>query len=206
MESLGVGALLHDIGKILIPSHILNKPTQLSDEEFELVKAHTEYGFDILRRQDQFPSVVAHCAYQHHERIDGSGYPRQLKGNEIHQFGKIIGIADVFDAMTSNRVYRDAMLPHDAMEVLYGGAAIKFDKNMVEQFKKTIALYPNGITVSLSDGRKGIVIRQHPHLFHRPVIRIVEEDGQEVAPYDIDLSKVLNVMIHDTEQFNVTIK
>lgn len=206
MESLGVGALLHDIGKILIPSHILNKPTQLSDEEFELVKAHTEYGFDILRRQDQFPSVVAHCAYQHHERIDGSGYPRQLKGNEIHKFGKIIGIADVFDAMTSNRVYRDAMLPHDAMEVLYGGAAIKFDKNMVEQFKKTIALYPNGITVSLSDGRKGIVIRQHPHLFHRPVIRIVEEDGQEVAPYDIDLSKVLNVMIHDTEQFNVTIK
>src|SRR5690606_1819289 len=105
VEALGVGALLHDIGKIFIPPSILNKPSHLTDEEFEIVKAHTEYGYDLLRKQHQFPMVVAHCAYQHHERIDGSGYPRGLKNYEIHKFGKIIGVADVFDAMTSNRVY-----------------------------------------------------------------------------------------------------
>lgn len=206
VEALGVGALLHDIGKIFIPPSILNKPSHLTDEEFEIVKAHTEYGYDLLRKQHQFPMVVAHCAYQHHERIDGSGYPRGLKNYEIHKFGKIIGVADVFDAMTSNRVYREAMLPHDAMEVLYGGADIKFEKHMVEQFKQSIALYPNGLTVLLNDGRKGIVTRQHPHLFHRPVVRVIEEEGQKISPYDVDLAKILNVMIIDTGQLNLTMK
>jgi putative nucleotidyltransferase with HDIG domain len=196
LEILGLGAILHDVGKMKIPEQILLKPDRLSQEEYEEIKKHAEEGFQILRKIPSLSLVVAHCAYQHHERLDGSGYPRGIKDNEIHFFGKIIAVADVFDAVTSNRVYRQAMLPHEGLEILYSGSGTLFDQKIIEAFRQAVAVYPTGITVELNDGRKGIVSEQNEGLSDRPIIRILEEKGIEVShPYELDLKKELDIMI-----------
>ncbi|WP_077624936.1 HD-GYP domain-containing protein [Sediminibacillus massiliensis] len=195
LEELGLGAMLHDVGKMFIPQNILQKQSRLTEEEFEIIKGHTESGFEFLRNTPNVPLLAAHCAFQHHERIDGSGYPRGLKDKEIHPHARLLGIADVFDAVTSDRVYRDAMLPHEGLEILYAGAGTLFDKELVEAFRRTIAVYPNGLTVELSDGRTGVVARQNNNLCERPVIRVLEEHGVEIPPYELDLSKQLDVVV-----------
>lgn len=199
LELLGLGAILHDVGKMKVPEAILAKPGRLTEEEFEVIKNHAEDGFQMLRNIPALPLIVAHCAFQHHERLDGSGYPRRLEGDEIHKFGLILGVADVFDAVTSNRVYRPAMLPHEGLEILYSGSGTLFDSKVVDAFRRAVAIYPVGLTVLLSDGRKGVVEGQNPGLSERPVIRILEENDQSVAPYQVDLKVQLNVMIVSCE-------
>ncbi|MCA1055532.1 HD-GYP domain-containing protein [Rossellomorea aquimaris] len=196
LEELGIGAILHDVGKMLVSEEILMKPGKLTEEEFEEVQKHTEHGFDILRKLQSVSLMVAHCAYQHHERLDGSGYPRGLKGDDIHPFAKIIAVADVFDAMTSNRVYRKAMLPHEALEILFAGSGTLFDKNVVEAFRRSVAIYPNGMVVELNDGKKGIVTDQNKGLTERPVIRVLEDKGEMLtSPYELDMKHELDKVI-----------
>ncbi|GIO28642.1 HD-GYP domain-containing protein [Ornithinibacillus bavariensis] len=195
LAELGKGAILHDIGKVFIDPEILQKPDKLTDEEYEIMKSHTIFGYDVLRKNHNYSSVVAHCAYQHHERLDGTGYPRGLKGSDIHLFAQIIGVADVFDAVTSNRVYRKAMLPHEGVELLYSSAVEQFDIRVVEAFKSSVAVYPNGISVELSDNRQGVVMKQNKTICDRPIIRILKENDKDVEPYTVDLSKSLNVTI-----------
>lgn len=195
LESLGLGAILHDVGKVKIPEEILLKPSKLTDEEFDQVKRHTVEGFELLRNIPSVTLVTAHCAYQHHERLNGTGYPRGIKSSEIHPFGKIIAVADVFDAVTSNRVYRQAMLPHEGLEILYSGSGTLYDQKMIEVFRQAVAVYPIGITVVLNDGRNGVVCKQNMGLSDRPIVRILEEHGLPVTPYEIDLKTALDVMI-----------
>lgn len=195
LEQLGLGAILHDVGKMMVPEEVLAKPGRLTAEEFQIIKAHAEDGFQLLRNIPTVPLIVAHCAYQHHERLNGSGYPRGLKGDEIHLFGRILGVADVFDAVTSNRVYRPAMLPHEGLEILYSGSGTLFDPKVVDAFRRAVAIYPIGLTVHLSDGRTGVVAAQNPGLSERPVVRILEENGLRAAPYEIDLKINLSLMI-----------
>ncbi|KAB8131788.1 HD-GYP domain-containing protein [Gracilibacillus oryzae] len=199
LQVIGLGALLHDIGKIYIPTEILNKKGKLDDTEFKIMKAHTEYGFELLRKSHSLPLLAAHCAFQHHERMDGSGYPRGLSGDKLHPYAKVLGIADVFDAVTSNRVYRAAMLPHKGFEILSNGADRQFDAKMVELFKETISTYPNGITVHLNDGRKGVVTQQNVKFHERPVVRVLQENQHPVKPYDLDLSLNQNAVIIDAD-------
>ncbi len=200
LEEIGLGALLHDVGKMTIPRDILLKPGKLTNEEFTIMKEHAEAGFEILRNSANIPLVAAHCAYQHHERLNGSGYPRGIEESDIHVYGKILAIADVFDAVTSNRTYRSAKLPHEGLEVLYAGSATLFDQGMVEAFRRCIAVYPNGLSVKLSDERSGVVSRQNPHLCDRPVVRILEDSGGLVSDkYEVDLSVHLNIMITDCD-------
>jgi putative nucleotidyltransferase with HDIG domain len=195
LELLGLGAILHDVGKMKVPEEILSKPGRLTAEEFQVIKAHAEDGFQLLRNIPTVPLIVAHCAYQHHERLNGSGYPRGLKDDDIHLFGRILGVADVFDAVTSNRVYRPAMLPHEGLEILYSGSGNLFDPKVVDAFRKAVAIYPIGLTVVLSDGRKGVVAAQNPGLSERPIIRVLEENDQRVKPYEINLQSNLSIMI-----------
>lgn len=195
LEAIGLGALMHDIGKVAVPKEILLKPGKLTNDEFELIKTHASEGFEILRNTDSVPLLVAHCAFQHHERMDGSGYPRGIRESEIHDYAKIIAVADVFDAVTSNRVYRPAMLPHEGLELLYSGVERHFQTKVVKAFHKSVAIYPIGITVELNDGRKGVVVQQNASLSDRPIVRVLEENGQDIDPYEINLEKELSTVI-----------
>lgn len=189
IEEIGLGAMLHDLGKVYIPKEILNKPGKLTGEEFDVVKKHCELGFEILRKIDGLPLSVAHCAFQHHERMDGLGYPRGLTENEIHRFAKLLSVADVFEAVTSSRVYRAAMLPHKGLELLYAGSGTQFESRQVQLFKECIAVYPPGLPVKLNDGRVGIVSKYHFRSAGRPEVRIFrDEEGRNVSPYEIDLT------------------
>ena len=196
LEVLGLGAILHDIGKLKVPKEILMKPGKLTEEEFVEIKKHTESGFAILKEVKTVPLIVAHCAYQHHERLDGTGYPRGLKDMEIQYFAKIIAVADVFDAITSNRVYRNAMLPHEGLEILYAGCGRLFDLKIVEAFRSAVAIYPVGVTVELSNKTVGIVRKQNIGLGDRPIIEVIEENGQRIRnPYHLDLSEKVDIVI-----------
>lgn len=198
---IGLGAILHDVGKIMVPYNILAKPDSLNDEEFEMIKKHPIDGFNILRKMEGIPLLCAHCAYQHHERLNGSGYPRGIGEKDIHLYAKIIGIADVFDALTSDRSYRKAMLPHLAMELIYSGAGTLFDYDLVTLFRNTISIYPIGITVKLSNGMTGVVVDQNNQLPSRPIIRILtDETGQEVSELrELDLANQLSVVIEECD-------
>jgi len=188
METLGLGAIMHDVGKMMIPSEIMLKPDRLTKEEFETMKKHSEFGFHLLRGVHTIPLLVAHCAYQHHERLDGTGYPRGLSGEDIHFYGKIIAVADVYDAVTSNRVYRNALLPHEALEILCSGEGTQFDGKIIEAFRRSVAIYPIGFVVELNDGRKGIVSKQNTGMGERPIIEIIEEQGNVLEQaYELDL-------------------
>ncbi|MBW5447789.1 HD domain-containing protein [Cohnella sp. CFH 77786] len=205
--ALGLGALLHDVGKTQISMQVLLKPGMLSSYEYDEMKRHTERGFYLLKDEPGIPLLAAHCALQHHERLNGTGYPRGLKGEEIHEFARLIGIVDSYDAMTSHRIYRSAMLPHQAVEALYSGSGTLYDTSLLSLFREKVAIYPIGITVRLSSGHYGVVVDINSACVHRPVVRILsDEEGQPLKePYDMDLSKQLNVMIAqiDFEQRNL---
>lgn len=195
VRKLGLGSMLHDIGKLKIDKDILDKPGKLTDEERVEVERHCELGYQILVRQPDISPVSAHCALQHHEKMDGTGYPRRLRGQDIHEFGRLLAVADVYDAMTSNRVYRKATLPHEAVGYLSTQAGSHFDPDYVDLFMKHMNIYPNGLPVELSNGLSGVVARANPHDLQRPVVLVLKEQGYAISPIEIDLSKNHDVTI-----------
>jgi HD-GYP domain-containing protein (c-di-GMP phosphodiesterase class II) len=201
LKVLGIGSLLHDIGKTQIPVKVLMKPDKLDDEEYNQMKAHANIGYKILKDESDIPLLAAHCALQHHERIDGTGYPRGLKGSEIHQYAQLLGLADSYDAMTSHRVYKPAMLPHQAMEILYAGSGTLFDQQNLEIFRDKVAIYPTGMSVKLSSGESGVISKVFQSMPHRPVVRVMTSSNGEAlkVPYDLDLTQVLSIVISHVE-------
>lgn len=157
LEILGIGALLHDVGKIYINLEILNKPEPLLPEEYELVKTHTVKGYELLKEKMSISYISAHIAYQHHERVDGSGYPRGLSHEKIHRFAKIVAVADVYDAMTSQRVYREALPSDQVLKELKSGADLKYDRISVESLERVVAPYLVGSVLTLSNGEEVLV-------------------------------------------------
>lgn len=207
LRVIGLGSLLHDIGKTQIPVKIVQKPGMLSDEEFRHMQAHTEIGYRILKEEPNIPLLAAHCALQHHERIDGSGYPRGLTGPQIHEYAKWLGVADSYDAMTSNRIYKKAMLPHQAVEALYVGSGTLYEQKQLELFRDRVAIYPLGLTVKLSTGVTGVVVKIDPSTPHRPVVRVFTgPEGEPVTPYELDLSSALSVVIADVTDNDESMK
>lgn len=197
--ALGMGAMLHDIGKTQIPRRVLTKSGQLNEEELAEMRRHAELGYFLLKDEANIPLVAAHCAYQHHERIDGSGYPRGLEGKEIHEFAKWIAIVDSYDAMTSQRPYREPLLPHEAVEALYAGSGTQYDTEMLRVFRDKVAIYPIGIGVRLSTGQEAVVVDLNASSMQRPVVRVLtDEAGNELSqPYELDLSKHLSIVIRE---------
>lgn len=168
---LGSAGILHDIGKKYVPIEILDKQGKLTKEEFELIQMHPEYGYRMLTESQIISSVTRAAVLQHHERFDGSGYPKGLKGKKITLFGRILAIADTYDAMTSDRAYRTAFLPSETIEYLMGDGNRLYDSQLIEYFLKCIAVYPLGSCVELSDGTIGIVIQNYSDCILRPQIR-----------------------------------
>ncbi|MFC7687880.1 HD-GYP domain-containing protein [Ureibacillus sp. GCM10028918] len=202
LRTIGMGAILHDVGKMVTPAEVLFKPGRLTKEEFEMMKQHARSGFDILRNLHTVSLLVAHCAFQHHERMDGSGYPRALVDYEIHPYAKIIAVADVFDAVTSNRVYREKMIPSQGIAIIEAGRGTMFDANVVDALKKSVVHYPNGTILVLGDGRRGIVAKQNAQNSALPCLRIFEENNQLLkTTYLLNLIEEPNVSIEkvDTE-------
>ncbi|MZP30382.1 HD domain-containing protein [Heliobacterium undosum] len=197
LYDLACGAILHDIGKMLIPHEVLNKPGRLTPEEFTEIRRHCEYGFEIIRHQSEFSLAAAHVAFQHQERFDGSGYPRQLKGEEIHEYARIVAIADMYDALVADRVYRKGYLPYQAHEIILAASCRELDPRISQIFLQNIAIYPIGSTVQLNTGDIGVVVDVNKAFQSRPVIRLLyDADGLPLKrPYEMDLTRHLTVFI-----------
>lgn len=178
LRQLGIAGILHDIGKEFLPHDMLTKQTPLSHEEFEIIKTHPYLGYSHLKRLDGFSQTICSAILQHHERFDGNGYPMRKRRYDISLFGRIISIADVYDALISKRPYHDPYLPSDALEFILGASGTAFDPALVEIFMKKISIYPLGITVKLSDGRKGIVIKNYENYPTRPLIRMLDTNEE----------------------------
>lgn len=191
LKDLAMGLMLHDIGKTTIPLEVLNKPGKLTEAEFEKMKEHARAGFDILREIFSLSAHAKIVVLQHHERFDGTGYPKGLKGPDIHLYGQIGAIADVYDAMTSDRTYRKRLLPHEAIEFLMGNADRYFSRDLVTTFVASIAPYPIGTLVKLSTGEAAIVTEIDMGFATRPTVRVVQDpSGRELAnPRTVDLRK-----------------
>ena len=189
---LGMGSLLHDMGKTLIPACILNKPGPLSGEELNVIKQHPQYGYSILDdSKSGIEALAAIIALQHHERYNGEGYPKGLSGNNIHEFSQIVGITDVFDAMTADRVYRKAHPPFEVYEMLAGSGNYFFDYKLVLAFLGNIAAYPAGSLVRLSSDEIAIVVETPKGFSLYPIVKILyDAGGNKLAePLDLDLSQ-----------------
>lgn len=200
LRDLGMGALLHDIGKLRIPEEILQKPSQLTVEEFEEIKKHTLYGYEILNNNKNISSVSAGIALGHHERIDGSGYPYQLRGGYIHRYARIVAVADVFDALTSDRVYRKKLRTHEVFEYITSLGPHHFDTEIVKCFVKYVTIYPVGMGVVLNTGERGIVTKVSSNVPTRPVVKVVFDSmGRKLdKSYNVNLENKLNVFIAES--------
>ncbi len=198
LKDLAIGALLHDLGKAVDEEKLnaINDPRSPFYNK-EGSNDHTWVGFNLLRKRHDISVIAAQIPLQHHERIDGSGYPRGIDGSEMHILAKIVAIANHYDDLISN-IDHQPMLPHDACEVIMGLADKHFDHDIVIKFLESVAVYPTGSSVLLTNGETGFIVEQHSGLPTRPIVRVVKkgsagDDDPEV--FEIDLAKEITVFI-----------
>lgn len=204
----GIGGLLHDIGKVRVPDTILNKAGRLTDEEFKVMKCHAVESKHILDQTEGISQVSIQVAYQHHERHDGSGYPEGLKGEAISQMGRMAAICDVYDAISSNRVYHKGLAPHEALRKIFEWSKFHFDPALVQQFLRTIGIYPVGTLVMLESGRLGVVLEQGEDNLLQPMVRVIYDSKRQqyLAPKEVNLAKPVGhgggdkIMGHETAE------
>ncbi|MCO6413075.1 MAG: HD-GYP domain-containing protein [Thiogranum sp.] len=180
LENLAIGTLLFDIGKLQLPESLLTKPGRLSEQEHKLILRHVEFGVDIARDIDGVNEEVLSVIAHHHERHDGSGYPRGLPGHKIPVNGRIAALVDCYDAITSDRPYSPAMSTYDAIQALYEWRDKDFQADMVEQFIQCIGLYPTGTLVEMSTGEVGIVLEQNRVRRLRPQVMLLLDKDKYV--------------------------
>lgn len=191
LEDLGLSGLMHDMGKMKVPLEVLNKPGKLTNEEFVLMKAHTTLGRDILMSAREALPGAVDVAYSHHERLDGSGYPRGLRGEFLTPFSKVVAIVDTYDAITSDRCYQDGRTHMDAINVLTEFRGKGFEANLVIKFIERIGIYPPGTVVEMSNGEVGVVVEVDPKSKIKPkVVLVLDESKHPRPPRQVDLSKL----------------
>ncbi|MGA1846226.1 HD-GYP domain-containing protein [Deferribacter abyssi] len=184
-----LSALLHDIGKMKISNTILNKPGKLTNYEFEIMKKHVEYGCDYLKHIGLSDEEIKIC-YEHHERAGGTGYPRGLKDAEISIEGKIGAVVDVYDALTSERVYKPRISPAKALKMMMGWADNHFNKEVLKFFIRNTGIYPVGTIVLLNTGEIGIIAKVNIQKLTLPMVVIfINSKGGEIPEFMVDLSK-----------------
>jgi putative nucleotidyltransferase with HDIG domain len=199
LKILGTGAMMHDVGKLVVSEDILKKPSQLTDREFEEIRKHTDYGYEILRNSNVSEETAA-IALNHHEKYDGTGYNKKLMGENIPLFSRIVAVADVYDAMSNDRVYRKRMQPNTVYREIARQSGKHFDSVIIEKLFRHLSIYPVGTGVILNTNHKGVVIAQNSFLPESPVIRVFKKDlgTGKVVGVDINLSQTKYLYIKDT--------
>jgi len=218
IQLLSVGAFLHDVGKIMIPDKILNKPGKLTEGEFEVMKSHATHSVDIIKRTPDVAELSLEVAALHHEKLDGSGYPLQIKGGNITQYGRMISICDIFDALTANRCYKEGYSHIKAFSILRRLAQQEqLDISLVDQFIKCMGVYPVGSLVELNSNKLAIVERKNQGNPTKPKVRSFydaernhyemtknidlsdDEDfivkGVRADDFDLDMNKIIEFLL-----------
>ncbi|MDR6585217.1 HD-GYP domain-containing protein [Herbaspirillum frisingense] len=181
----GLGGFLHDVGKAFIPHELLNKPGKLTDEEFTQIKKHPELGYKYLSQDPNVPDYARDVCLHHHEKMDGNGYPEALRSGSISLYSRMAAICDVYDALTSDRPYKRAWDPAEAISTMATWSG-HFDRAMFLAFVKTLGIYPVGSIVKLESGRSGFVIRQNAQDLTRPVLKVFRyNDSMEMSDTEI---------------------
>ena len=190
IKELAIGGLLHDVGKARVPDEILNKPAKLTDAEFTKMKSHVVQSIIILQNTPGISQIALDVAGQHHERYDGSGYPNQLKGEQISLFGRMGAIVDVYDAITSDRVYHKGMPPSAALGRLLEWSSYHFDPALVKAYVKSLGIYPSGSLVRMESGRLGVVMEQNADNMMKPRVNLIYHAVHQryLKPGIVDLS------------------
>lgn len=189
IKEIALAGMLHDVGKTKIPQYIINKPGDLSSDEFDIAKKHSTYSYDILSEQIKFNAKIKNGVLYHHERYDGSGYPEGLTGADIPQYSRIIAIADVFDAMTADKVYRKRISPFVAAEAIKLMSFDKLDPTITNLFLKKLSQFYVGNKVMLSTGEIGEVVYLNKFNLTKPLVKVNEKY--------VDLSTTMDIIIKD---------
>ncbi len=181
LGQLVTAGLLHDLGKLAIPEEILNKPGRLTKEEYRRMQEHPTISYELIKDRIDLSAQVKVAVLFHHENVDGTGYPNGVSGEDQTLFTKILHVADVYDALTSKRPYKEPYAPFDAAEYMMGGCGIMFDRDVVETLIHVVPLYPKGTQVELSDGRSGVIKENGGEHNLRPVVRLMDGSTLDLA-------------------------
>ena len=190
LPMITTAALLHDVGKTRVPLEILNKPGRFESHELQEMRKHATYSGDIMREDGSFSEEQIAIAEQHHEMLDGSGYPQGLSGDAIHYFARLTAVADVYDALTAKRVYKPAMPMYQALLRIHKNKGAEFDEDVVDLFVKTLGLYPVGSLVEINTGEQAVVFEPNPTDSRRPVVALLTQPNKKPrsAPYIMSLA------------------
>ncbi|WP_313702844.1 HD-GYP domain-containing protein [Massilia sp.] len=189
----GIGGLLHDTGKALVPDHILNKSGRLTDEEFAIIRKHPRDGYDILRQTPEIGQIPLDITLHHHERRDGSGYPDRQAEGQISELAQMAAIVDVYDAITSDRCYHKGMSAADALRKIYEWSKFHFSPSLTQEFMRCVGIYPVGTMVMLESGRLGVVVEPHESNLLTPKVNVFFNTRSQtyIRPELLDLSRAL---------------
>jgi HD-GYP domain-containing protein (c-di-GMP phosphodiesterase class II) len=191
LKDAGLSGLLHDVGKMMIADEVLNKPGKLTDEEFDIIKEHPRKGWEVLQGSSDITDIALDVCLHHHERVDGTGYPERISGEKLTLFARMGAVCDVYDALTSNRCYKNGWEPAETIRKMAEWRNGHFDEKVFQAFVKTIGIYPSGTLVRLKSGRLAIVIEQSGKSLLTPIVKsfFSTKSNEPIMPEMIDLSR-----------------
>ena len=197
LKEAGLAGLLHDVGKMMIPDDVLNKPGKLTDEEFNIVKEHPRKGWEILHGSPEITATALDVCLHHHERVDGTGYPERISGDLLTLFARMGAVCDVYDALTSNRCYKNGWEPAETIRKMAEWRNGHFDERIFQAFVKTIGIYPSGTLVRLKSGRLAIVVEQTEKSLLTPIVKVFfsTKSNEPIMPEMINLSRSLESIV-----------